>query len=159
VIKILRIVLLALAASPAITFLTTMFMIYSGSDIMVDPAKFSWFGGEIYSHRANISKMQENNETIILDQTCYSACTMYLKVAECVDPGVDFYFHAPRKAKDSKVPELYVTKLFAVYTLKSHYSDSLAEWFEKVWRDTQEDQWAILSGKDLVKSHGYKSCG
>lgn len=154
----LKLLAYAILISPIVTTIISFLLVINGSELMVEPATFSWYGGEIYSHSVNIKNMKNRGETMVFDQTCYSACTMYLKVAECVYPDIDFFFHAPRKAPDNPMPEFQWIKKIGVNTLKEHYTPSLSEWFESVWRDTQDDRWAILSGKQLIENHGYREC-
>jgi len=120
-------------------------------------SQIPWNGGDVYPIIRDVERRRQMGETVVIDRDCYSACTFYLRIAECVDPKIDFYFHAPRdkNTKDRLIP---VFERMVINDMKKQYNKKLASWFELVYPRTYGSNWAKVSGTQMVEVFGYDSC-
>jgi len=80
-------------------------------------------GGLLEHTRKRVVQMRRNNQTAILKQDfCWSACTMYLSVAECVGSDTQFGFHSTTIV--GLLPSDYDTRVLSEY-----YPGKLKDWY------------------------------
>jgi len=80
-------------------------------------------GGRIEPVQARIAHMRRTGQRVIIQADyCWSACTMYLAVAECVGADTEFGFHGAMT--DYFTPSDYWTDVVAEY-----YPPKLRQWY------------------------------
>lgn len=112
-------------------------------------------GGGLGDRSALVRRLASSGQRVELRGTCYSACTLYLALANvCVSPSADFGFHGPsfhgRRLTGSEFERW--SQMMA-----QHYREPLRSWFLSTARYRVSDYYR-MSGAALIRM-GYPSCG
>lgn len=114
------------------------------------------YGGNVNDYAADVLRRYTLRQEIIIEEKCYSACTMYLgSPYTCTYDDTEFYFHGPSSV--NPVPEEKVNEARAIMAM--NYGGDLYDWF---WENAAmlhgSDQFEMLTGKQLNEMGAVKIC-
>jgi hypothetical protein len=110
-------------------------------------------GGIITTFRAVVDHYNFTGERFRISGECKSACTMFLGIRNvCVEPSARLYFHAGHAIGDRQ-------HMLAAPTtaMMLQYNDALRS-FVSSNGYMAKPEFSVITGSDLIKKFGYRSC-
>jgi hypothetical protein len=110
-------------------------------------------GGIITTFRAIVDHYNATGERFRINGECKSACTMFLGIRNvCVELSARLYFHAGHAVGDRQHMLARPTSAMMV-----QYNDALRSFVSSNGYMTKPE-FSVITGSDLIKKFGYRSC-
>jgi hypothetical protein len=110
-------------------------------------------GGIITTFRAVVDHYNSTGERFRINGECKSACTMFLGIRNvCVEPSARLYFHAGHAVGDRQHMLARPTSAMLI-----QYNDALRSFVLSNGYMTKTE-FSVITGSDLIKKFGYRSC-
>ena len=110
-------------------------------------------GGIITTFKAVVDHYNATGERFRINGECKSACTMFLGIRNvCVEPSARLYFHAGHAVGDRQHMLAGPTT-----AMMSQYNDALQSFVSGNGYMTKPE-FSVITGSDLIKKFGYRSC-
>ena len=110
-------------------------------------------GGTISTFKAVVDHYNAAGERFRIDGECKSACTMFLGIRNvCIEPSARLYFHAGHAIGDRQHMLGAPTTAMMV-----QYNDALRS-FVSSNGYLSKPEFSVITGSDLIKKFGYRSC-
>jgi hypothetical protein len=106
----------------------------SSSSAMADYRISRDFGGLVEQYKTKFAKLRDQNERVVIDGICNSACTLVLGIVPlnriCVTPKASLGFHEAYYAK-SLTLGVKVTSYAGTADLVSYYPTTVKDWIKR----------------------------
>jgi hypothetical protein len=114
--------------------LVIVLLALSSSSAMADYRIARDFGGLVEQYKTKFAKLRDQNERVVIDGICNSACTLVLGIVPlnriCVTPKASLGFHEAYYAK-SLTLGVKVTSYAGTADLVSYYPTTVKDWIKR----------------------------
>src|SRR5436305_11380529 len=114
--------------------LVIVLLALSSYSVMADYRIDRDYGGLVEPYKTKFAKLRDQNERVVIDGICNSACTLVLGIVPlnriCVTPKASLGFHEAYYAKSLSLG-VKVTSYAGTADLVSYYPSTVKEWIKR----------------------------